>query len=199
MIPFGIGFSELIVIMLVLLLVVGPDKLPDLARLFGKGLRTARKASDELRDALAIDELKREIYRPVDNWKTPLPQEKKEQISDAHGDEHDDGHDDHHEHEHDYDHDYDHDYHHDHAAHHDHGEQFDGRDAPPQSASFDDEDAAPLVQATSDPLLDGLVVTPQSSRPERTETQVNHSTSSSGGARVAPRSPEGESEDSGDA
>ena len=71
MLPFGIGFSELVVIFIVLILVVGPQKLPEIARLFGKGLKTARRASDELRDALAIDEIKREIYRPVDQWKSP--------------------------------------------------------------------------------------------------------------------------------
>ena len=71
MLPFGIGFSELVIIFIVLILVVGPQKLPEIARLFGKGLRTARRASDELKNALAIDEIKREIYRPVDQWKSP--------------------------------------------------------------------------------------------------------------------------------
>ena len=181
MIPFGIGFSELIVIMLVLLLVVGPDKLPDLARLFGKGLRTARKASDELRDALAIDELKREIYRPVDNWKTPLPPEREGQALDAHDGDYDD-------------HDY-HDEHHDGDDEHSHDEH-DPRDDALQSEHIDDEDEEdrPFVQATSDPLLDGLVITPQPSRRESLDPQAKRSSAS-----VNQPAPESEREGPGDA
>ncbi|MCA9541301.1 MAG: twin-arginine translocase TatA/TatE family subunit, partial [Myxococcales bacterium] len=52
MLPFGIGFSEVLIILVVLLLVVGPGKLPDIARTLGKGVRAARRAGQELRDAI---------------------------------------------------------------------------------------------------------------------------------------------------
>lgn len=76
MLPFGIGFGEIILIAIVLLLVVGPHKLPDLAKTVGKGLRVVRKAGNELRDAMQIDEvselrrdIRREMYKPVNDWK----------------------------------------------------------------------------------------------------------------------------------
>ena len=57
MLPFGIGFSEILLILVVLLLVVGPQKLPELAKSLGKGVRVARRASDELKAAVAAEEM----------------------------------------------------------------------------------------------------------------------------------------------
>lgn len=62
MIPFGIGFSEVLLILVVLLLVVGPQKLPEIARTLGKGVRVARRAGQELRDAVQLDEIRRNVY-----------------------------------------------------------------------------------------------------------------------------------------
>ena len=49
---FGVGLPELAVIMLVAVLVFGPDKLPDLARQAGQMLRKARQFADAARDEL---------------------------------------------------------------------------------------------------------------------------------------------------
>lgn len=43
-----IGLPELIVVFIVALLVIGPDKLPEYARRLGEALRAFRSASDEL-------------------------------------------------------------------------------------------------------------------------------------------------------
>jgi sec-independent protein translocase protein TatA len=44
-----IGIQELLVIMVLALLVFGPDKLPDLGRRLGRAMREFRRASDEFR------------------------------------------------------------------------------------------------------------------------------------------------------
>jgi len=46
---FGIGMTELLVILTIALLVIGPKKLPELARSLGKGLAEFRRASTEMR------------------------------------------------------------------------------------------------------------------------------------------------------
>jgi sec-independent protein translocase protein TatB len=45
---FGLGTTEIIVILVVALIVIGPGKLPEVARALGKGLREFRKTADDL-------------------------------------------------------------------------------------------------------------------------------------------------------
>ncbi len=52
---FGLGFSEILVIAVVILLVVGPEKLPEFMQMLGKNIRKVRNASDELKDSLKIN------------------------------------------------------------------------------------------------------------------------------------------------
>jgi Tat protein translocase TatB subunit len=54
---FGIGFGEMLIIAIILLIAVGPKELPKLMKTVGKGVREVRKASDDLRKAVGIDEL----------------------------------------------------------------------------------------------------------------------------------------------
>ena len=49
---FGIGIQELIIIAIIALLIVGPKKLPDLAKTLGKSFSELRKAADGITDDL---------------------------------------------------------------------------------------------------------------------------------------------------
>jgi Tat protein translocase TatB subunit len=46
---FGIGMTELLVILVIGLLILGPKRLPDLARSLGRGLAEFRRASTDIR------------------------------------------------------------------------------------------------------------------------------------------------------
>lgn len=52
---FGIGTTELLVILFVILLVFGAKKLPELAQGLGKGIREFKKASSEIQDELDLN------------------------------------------------------------------------------------------------------------------------------------------------
>lgn len=52
---FGIGLPELILIMAVALIVVGPEKLPELAKSLAKGVVELKKAAGSLKESLRED------------------------------------------------------------------------------------------------------------------------------------------------
>lgn len=49
---FGIGMPELLLILALALIVIGPKKLPDIARALGKGLAEFRRATDDLKSSI---------------------------------------------------------------------------------------------------------------------------------------------------
>jgi Tat protein translocase TatB subunit len=71
---FGIGAEELIVIFIIALFVLGPERLPSLARDLGKALRDLRRASDELTEQfLRADEVRHEPSPPAVPAETAPP------------------------------------------------------------------------------------------------------------------------------
>ncbi len=61
----SIGMPELIIIFLVILMLFGSKRLPELARGLGKGMREFKKATRELRDELDISEIEQDIKKDI--------------------------------------------------------------------------------------------------------------------------------------
>jgi TatA/E family protein of Tat protein translocase len=77
---FGIGMPELILILAVALIVIGPKKLPDLARSLGKALNEFKKATQDFKDSMdsemkdfkkPLDDVTRDMHRLSDRKETP--------------------------------------------------------------------------------------------------------------------------------
>jgi len=68
---FDIGIQELIVIFIIVLVVFGPEKLPEIARIFGKGVadlqRALRSAKEEIDTEVTKvkDDVKNELKDPI--------------------------------------------------------------------------------------------------------------------------------------
>ncbi len=58
---FGIGTWELVVILVLGLIVLGPTKFPEVAKSLGKGLASLRRSVDEVKEEIDLDSLKSEI------------------------------------------------------------------------------------------------------------------------------------------
>ena len=73
---FGIGMPELIIIMVIALVVIGPKKLPDLAKALGKGLAEFKKASQEIKDSFNLDDeiktIKKDTIDTIHDFKDSL-------------------------------------------------------------------------------------------------------------------------------
>ncbi|MEI6608114.1 MAG: Sec-independent protein translocase protein TatB [Deltaproteobacteria bacterium] len=68
---FGIGMQELIIIAIIALIIVGPKKLPDLAKTLGKGFSEFKRATDGMTDDLK-ETLKEDEKRDDDGLKDSL-------------------------------------------------------------------------------------------------------------------------------
>jgi sec-independent protein translocase protein TatB len=54
---FNLGFSEILIILVLALILLGPKRLPDVAKQLGKGMREFKKATDDLKS-----QFEREFY-----------------------------------------------------------------------------------------------------------------------------------------
>ena len=77
---FGIGFTEIVVILVIALIVLGPEKLPELAKALGRAMREFRTATDEIKRSVSDIDLNLNVpdYRP-DESKTSSPTESEEE------------------------------------------------------------------------------------------------------------------------
>jgi len=75
---FGMGMPEVILILAVGLIVIGPKKLPELAKSLGKGIVEFKRATQDFRDTIDVNEEVSDLRDTVDTIKTDI----KDQLSD---------------------------------------------------------------------------------------------------------------------
>ena len=73
---FGMGMPELIIILVIALIVIGPKKLPGLAKSLGKGMSEFKKATQEIKGSLDMEEefkeVKEDLVDSVSGLNKPL-------------------------------------------------------------------------------------------------------------------------------
>ena len=70
---FGIGMQEVVLICAIALIVVGPKKLPELARALGKGYAEFRRAFDDMKRTVEVDLQNEDIRRSLMDLPPPPP------------------------------------------------------------------------------------------------------------------------------
>lgn len=63
---FGIGMPEMLLILAIALIVIGPKKLPDLAKSLGRALGEFKKATGDLKESLEIDTDLKDVKKAFD-------------------------------------------------------------------------------------------------------------------------------------
>jgi len=81
---FGIGTSEILIILLIALLVLGPKEIPKVARTLARGMRELQRAKDELRQTLDKEmEEESPKYKTEEREKNDLEESKSSPDSDT--------------------------------------------------------------------------------------------------------------------
>jgi len=84
---FGIGMPELILILAIALIVIGPNKLPDLAKSLGKAMGEFKKATRDLKDSMQIDSEVNELKTAFDDINRDVKSDARMTVADAEADE----------------------------------------------------------------------------------------------------------------
>ncbi len=71
--PFNIGPGELVIVLIIALLVLGPGKLPEVGSALGKGLREFRNAASDVKQATAVDMKPADAPPPAAAPTAPVP------------------------------------------------------------------------------------------------------------------------------
>ena len=73
---FNIGIPELLIIVAIALIVFGPNKLPELAKAFGRAMREFKKATEEVKESFEAE------TKDLEELKSTLTEEKEKFITD---------------------------------------------------------------------------------------------------------------------
>lgn len=72
---FGIGMPEMIIILVIALIVIGPHKLPELAKSLGKGLAEFKKASEDFQKNIQEESRKAEVDELIKKNQAATPEQ----------------------------------------------------------------------------------------------------------------------------
>jgi len=70
---FGIGMQELLLILVIALIVLGPKKLPDVAKALGKALNEFKRATSDLKESLDVDQSLNTVKKSFDAMNNTPP------------------------------------------------------------------------------------------------------------------------------
>ncbi|MFH0994930.1 MAG: Sec-independent protein translocase protein TatB [Pseudomonadota bacterium] len=70
---FGIGMQELVLILVIALIILGPKKLPDVAKALGKALNEFKRATSDIKESLDLDHSLNTVKKSFDAMNNTPP------------------------------------------------------------------------------------------------------------------------------
>jgi sec-independent protein translocase protein TatB len=70
---FGIGMQELVLILVIALIILGPKKLPDVAKSLGKALNEFKRATSDIKESLEVDQSMNTVKKSFDALNVTQP------------------------------------------------------------------------------------------------------------------------------
>jgi sec-independent protein translocase protein TatB len=70
---FGIGMQELLLILVIALIILGPKKLPDVAKSLGKALNEFKRATSDIKESLEVDHSLNTVKKSFDAMNDAQP------------------------------------------------------------------------------------------------------------------------------
>ena len=70
---FGIGMQELLLILVIALIILGPKKLPDVAKALGKALNEFKRATSDIKESLDLDNSLNTVKKSFDSMNDTPP------------------------------------------------------------------------------------------------------------------------------
>lgn len=80
---FGMGMPEIILILAIALIVLGPKKLPEIAKSLGRGIAEFKKATQEFKENLQVDNDLKEAHDTIREVKEDLEETVRESMTET--------------------------------------------------------------------------------------------------------------------
>lgn len=69
---FGLGMPEILLILAIALMVIGPKKLPELAKTLGRAMGEFKKAAQDFKNSIDLESSVKEFEKPIKNVREEL-------------------------------------------------------------------------------------------------------------------------------
>ncbi|MEA2059931.1 MAG: twin-arginine translocase TatA/TatE family subunit [Thermodesulfobacteriota bacterium] len=79
---FGLGMPEILLILAIALIVIGPKKLPDLAKTLGRAMGEFKNAAQDFKRSIDLDKTIRDIKEPAEEFKKDIEDTIKNSVDD---------------------------------------------------------------------------------------------------------------------
>ncbi|MCK5836067.1 MAG: twin-arginine translocase subunit TatB [Desulfobacula sp.] len=80
---FGLGMPEILLILAIALIVIGPKKLPDLAKTLGRAMGEFKRSAQDFKNSIDIETTVKDLEKPASDLKSVIKEDSKKEETDV--------------------------------------------------------------------------------------------------------------------